>query len=148
MEKNMIIIANEHNMQKKLAKQIANLINKHNLIIYLDGNIGAGKTSLVKAIMQNLNYQDTVNSPSFNLLNVYENKSLIVIHCDLYRFKNFDAIEMLLLEDYFDHASYLIEWPYQAKSNTLPDPDITIKIDINNNKRLYNIKFNNKSIEL
>ena len=144
----MKLILTEQEMQNDLAKKLALLLQENYLIIYLDGQIGTGKTSLVRAILNQYSYKGIVNSPSFNLVNIYELKKTL-IHCDLYRFEQFNAPEMLMLDDYFGEANYLIEWPYNAQHNAIPAADIVIKINnISNNiySREYYITINNNAL--
>ncbi len=103
------------------------MISCGGIVIYLQGPVGVGKTSLLRAVLQVAGYMDVVQSPSYGLLNVYDIHPPIV-HCDLYRFDRFNAPELLMLECYQDQGIYMIEWASQAEPHCLPDPNLIIDI--------------------
>ena len=139
------IVLSEEQMQQDLSQNIADFLKNKTCITYLSGQMGAGKTALIRSILYKMNYTGNVTSPSFNLINVYDLKTPI-IHCDLYRFKNFDAPEMLMIDDYYNTANYFIEWPENAAPKTIPAADIIIDIKPANNynSRLYTIISHNE----
>ena len=138
---------NDEQMKNDLAVKLSKLCFKHpSLVIYLNGPIGAGKTSLVRAFLQANDYVGKVNSPSFGLLNVYE-LNAIVVHVDLYRFDNFNAPELLMLDEYLHDAIYIIEWSSNAAVNSLPKSDLEIDISYNDNEsRMYAINSDNEKL--
>jgi tRNA threonylcarbamoyladenosine biosynthesis protein TsaE len=146
MPKQFCITLSEEKMQVELAPKLASFIENKACIIYLSGEMGSGKTALIRHIIKSLGYDGTVTSPSFNILNVYDLNTTF-IHCDLYRFKNFDAPEILMLDDYFNIANYLIEWPEHALEKAIPSPDIEINIkpEKNYKQRKYTITVYNNS---
>ncbi len=81
------------------------------------GKMGAGKTTFIKAICNELGAKETVNSPSFTLINEYQAKSgELIFHFDLYRIKEIEELYDIGYEDYFYSNSYLfIEWPELAE---------------------------------
>lgn len=76
-------------------------------IVLLSGELGAGKTTLVRGVLEALNWGGTVRSPSFTLMQVYPTK-IPVLHADLYRLAGAAGIG---LEEYFEDHLCLIEWP-------------------------------------
>lgn len=76
-------------------------------IVLLFGDLGAGKTTLVRGVMESLNWEGAVRSPTFNLMQIYPTK-VPVMHADLYRVASATGIG---LEEYFDDHLCLIEWP-------------------------------------
>lgn len=94
-----------------------------------DGEMGAGKTSLIKAICENLGVVDTVNSPTFSIVNEYESESgEVIYHFDFYRIKDENEATDIGAEEYFDSGAYcFIEWPSKVQ-NILPEE--VLKIDI------------------
>jgi len=76
-------------------------------IVLLSGELGAGKTTLVRGVLESLNWEGAVRSPSFTLMQVYPTK-VPVLHADLYRLAGAAGIG---LEEYFEDHLCLIEWP-------------------------------------
>jgi tRNA threonylcarbamoyladenosine biosynthesis protein TsaE len=105
------------------------------LTIYLHGDLGAGKTTFVRGVLQGLGYVGKVKSPTYNLVEVYhleaENKlkvkyQYILYHFDLYRFNSEDEWDAAGFREYFNHQSIcMIEWPEKALS-VLPNADIDV----------------------
>ena len=79
-------------------------------IIFLNGDLGAGKTTLSKSIGEGLGVQEYITSPTFTLINEYEGR-LPLYHFDLYRLDSYEELEELGVEDYFyGNGVCLIEW--------------------------------------
>src|SRR3990167_1179122 len=98
--------------------------------IYLEGNLGAGKTTFVRGFLRSLGYRENVKSPTYTLVELYELGSLQVYHLDLYRLDNELDLEHIGLSDYLTSTAIcLIEWPEKAK-NLLPTPSLHCRIEI------------------
>ncbi len=101
---------------------------------FLYGGMGAGKTTLVKHLVEALGFKDAVvSSPTFSIVNVYEkkeNKQERIYHIDLYRLKNFEEALDIDIESYLDDDNFcFIEWP-QIIENLADDNFFKIVIDI------------------
>lgn len=103
---------------------------KPGMVIYLHGNLGAGKTTLVRGILQALGYRGRVKSPTYTLLEQYHAGELNLRHFDLYRFNDENEWEAAGFRDEFDGCNVcLVEWPQNAQA-LLPQADIEIRFEI------------------
>ena len=97
-------------------------------VVYLRGELGTGKTTFARAIIQQMGRVDSVTSPTFTLIETYDLNEVLVAHLDLYRIESEAEMEGVGLRDYLDGDWIcLIEWPDRAPS-MLPDPDLTIDL--------------------
>lgn len=93
------------------------------LVIWLEGDLGAGKTTFAREFIHALGYKGRVKSPTYGLLEQYQINPLQVIHMDLYRISDPGELEFLALEDLLDeHTILLVEWPDKG-GEWLPRPD-------------------------
>ncbi len=110
------------------------------LTIFLHGDLGAGKTTLVRGLLYGLGYVGKVKSPTYTLVEPYEMlaaqaKPLNVYHFDLYRFNDEEEWEAAGFRDFFNAGSVcLIEWPEKA-AQLLPLADIEIHFEMLSNGR-------------
>ena len=97
---------------KEINKACVYLQNKiKNDVILISGDVGAGKTTLVKEYCKLIGVKENVNSPTYTLINQYKCNSKIVVHIDLYRVNNLIEINELGLFDYLENNLVIIEWP-------------------------------------
>ncbi len=100
------------------------------MVIYLRGDLGAGKTTVVRALLNSLGYQGRVKSPTYTLLEQYQVGGFNFRHFDLYRFRDASEWETAGFNDEFDGKNIcLVEWPEQA-TGLLPQADIEIIFEI------------------
>ena len=93
------------------------------LVIWLQGDLGTGKTAFARALIHALGYKGRVKSPTYGLLELYQLDSLQVLHLDLYRINDPGELEYLGLADLMDDQTILlIEWPDRG-GQWLPEPD-------------------------
>jgi tRNA threonylcarbamoyl adenosine modification protein YjeE len=97
--------------------------------IALEGDLGAGKTTLVRAILAALGHKGAVPSPTFTLVQAYETARLRVAHFDLYRVEREEELDELGLDEALDDGAALIEWPERAGSR-LPRDALHVQLAI------------------
>jgi tRNA threonylcarbamoyladenosine biosynthesis protein TsaE len=98
------------------------------MLVFLLGELGAGKTTLARGVLRGLGHTGRVKSPTFTLVEVYELSRLYLYHFDFYRFKNPRELEESGFRESFDRqAVCLVEWPEKA-GGQLPPADLTISL--------------------
>lgn len=127
--------------------EIAHFIIQHippSGVVTFEGDLGAGKTTLIRSICKHLNVVDTVSSPTFSLLNLYQTSSgsryAEIAHMDFYRIADEQEAVRAGLEEYlYGENCCLVEWPQKA-SGILPSETMTV--------RLYLVDTDERHIEI
>ena len=104
-------------------------------VVLLDGPLGAGKTTLVRGLLEAIGYDKEVRSPTFNLVQVFETQPP-VMHADLYRVKSYAGIG---IEDYLETHLCLIEWPDRAIGLVDPESAWRVEIDFDGEGRVIRV---------
>ena len=113
---------------EQLGARLADL-TKPGSVLYLRGDLGAGKTTLVRGFLRALGYSGAVKSPTYTLLEPYELTNRLVLHCDLYRLTDAEELEFLGLREFLDEETILlVEWPERGEV-LLPPADVDILLE-------------------
>jgi tRNA threonylcarbamoyladenosine biosynthesis protein TsaE len=98
-------------------------------LVFLSGELGAGKTTLAAALLQALGVAEIVRSPSYALIETYRARAGEAVHIDLYRLASANELQQLGVRDYLHGDTLLlIEWPERA-SDALPCPDLFVRLE-------------------
>jgi len=119
---------------ERLGAALANVL-QDGMLVLLQGDLGVGKTSLVRGVLRALGHQGAVKSPTYTLLEEYTLTGKEVIHFDLYRLTDPEELDLIGIRDYFNRkACCFVEWPERGKGY-LPLEDLTIQISHRANGR-------------
>ncbi len=129
---------------EELARQMAQSLpiptRDEPVIVYLEGELGTGKTSLARGMLRALGEAGPVRSPTYGLLSQYALPAGRIIHLDLYRLRGPEELEALALRDMLAESRlWLIEWPDRG-AGALPSPDLTVGLHVEGNGRLARLQ--------
>ncbi|APC96688.1 tRNA (adenosine(37)-N6)-threonylcarbamoyltransferase complex ATPase subunit type 1 TsaE [Francisella frigiditurris] len=120
------IVQNEEQMLELAAEYAKTL--ESNTVIFLHGDLGAGKTTFVRGVLRALGYTGNVKSPTYTLVETYDFEKFNIYHFDLYRLADPEELEWIGIRDYFDNkAVSFIEWSEKGQG-FLPEADRHIYI--------------------
>jgi tRNA threonylcarbamoyladenosine biosynthesis protein TsaE len=99
-------------------------------LVFLEGQLGAGKTTLVRGILRALGHEGSVKSPTYTLLEPYEVSGREIYHFDLYRIGDSEELDFIGFDELMDaDALKLVEWPERG-GGRIPAPDIRIRLSL------------------
>ena len=128
----MIFTVHKEPQQCLFGEKLATSLYGKGAVIFLQGDLGAGKTTLARGFLKGLGYTGRVKSPTYTLIETYEIDQQTVLHIDLYRIQHPRELDNLGLQDYLmtgNNTVCLIEWPERALA-CLPSPDLICDISV------------------
>ena len=112
-----------------VSDHIKDLINNYTIFLF-EGDMGSGKTTLIKQVVKDIGISENVKSPTFSLVNEYIENDLIIFHFDLYRINKENELDSIGFYEYLDSGKLcFIEWPDIAIQNIYKDY-VLLKISI------------------
>ena len=137
MKELKILLSNEKNTLD-LGENISAHLTE-GLLIFLKGDLGAGKTTLARGLINSVGYVGSVESPTYSLIEQYEFDAFTLNHFDLYRFVSSNEWLSSGFQEYINsHDVTLIEWP-EKSSGFLPKPDLEVELLYKNESRIAHI---------
>ncbi len=138
----MIITLKNETETTEIGSKLASYL-KGGEVIYLKGELGTGKTTLVRGVLNRLGHTGNVKSPTYTIVEPYLIDSHVIYHFDLYRLDDPEELESLGIRDYCDGQSIcFFEWPEKG-GNLLPNADINLELTYFESTR--EVEFTSKS---
>lgn len=138
-------------LDERDTQRLAQILAEHIAqgVIYLIGDLGAGKTTLTRYWLQSLGHQGAVKSPTYTLVEPYQIADQAVFHFDLYRLNDPYELELMGIRDYLDvtGALFLFEWPSKGEDE-IPAADVIIDIQKSEDERqrMVYLSFNSSDL--
>ena len=120
--------------------KLSKAIGDRRLVVYLQGDLGAGKTALCQSIIKSYGHDGRVKSPTYTLLEPYELPNVLIYHFDLYRLADPEELEFIGIRDLVsENALFLVEWPDKG-IGFLPDADLKLNMTVQSPGRMLYIQ--------
>lgn len=110
-------------------------------VVLFEGQMGAGKTTLIKQLCQLLGVHEGISSPTYSIVNEYQGNDRLIFHFDLYRLNDVQELMDMGFEEYLDQQAWVfIEWPELAEP-FLPETCVLINLSVQDERRVLNLTF-------
>jgi tRNA threonylcarbamoyladenosine biosynthesis protein TsaE len=128
-----------------LGKKLARILPPKALV-FLNGPLGAGKTTLVRGLLLALGHTGSTKSPTYTIVEPYQLENHKVYHFDLYRLADPEELEYMGFRDYLDErAVCLVEWPEKGQG-FMPMPDLSLFLDYNAEQRVVRLEYTDTQV--
>ena len=140
-----IILENEQETEL-LGSELWRVLPKK-CLVFLNGDLGAGKTTLTRGVLRAAGHKSAVKSPTYTIVEEYNLTGGKLYHFDLYRIKDPEELEWIGIRDYLEEQNLcFVEWPELGKGY-LPEPDIELTLEQQGDRRVVDIQVLSKDIE-
>ncbi|TNF01518.1 MAG: tRNA (adenosine(37)-N6)-threonylcarbamoyltransferase complex ATPase subunit type 1 TsaE [Gammaproteobacteria bacterium] len=141
MSEHFEVLLNGEEAMVAFGRQLGAVLTDGSLV-FLEGDLGAGKTTLSRGMLSAFGHCGVVKSPTYTLVEPYQLGKKLIYHFDLYRLGDPEELEYIGIRDYLQQASFcLVEWPERG-AGMLPAPDLRIQIDIESGARRLVVEAN------
>ena len=139
MNKDYEIEIPDEQAMRALGARLSTLVSP-GVTLFLKGDLGAGKTTLVRGFLRAMGHHEAVKSPTYTMVEPYDIAGKTIYHFDLYRLVTPEELDLIGIRDYFSHESIcLVEWPENGQG-VLPLSDLTCTISIEDTGRIVSLE--------